>query len=219
MEKITFNEEVKKTFKSIKKAKNGKKDFSIPVYNHDHQIAFLKPLTENNLVDSPTNHEIIKLLTKWRNANSNWYPTIFEATENGTKKWLKDQVINTDDRVLFMVETLDGIPFGHMGLYRGEADNFIRGRQDILAGGMTHALRAMLKWVFNDLNMNKLFLRVFLDNKKAISFYKRCGFKEVYKIPLKKTKEKNEIKWEEITGDNPDKAERYFSVMHISCKR
>ena len=77
----------------------------------------------------------------------------------------------------------------------------------------------MLKWVFNDLNVDELFLSVFLDNKKAISFYERCGFKEVYKIPLKKTKEKNEIKWEEITENNHDKSERYFSVMHISCKR
>ena len=219
MEKITFNKKVKKTFKSIKKAENGKKDFFIPVYNHNQQIAFLKPITESNLIDSPVNHKIIKLLTSWRNANSKWYPTVFEATEEGTKKWLRDQVINMDDRILFMVETLDGTPFGHMGLYRGEADNFIRGRQDILAGGMTYALRTMLKWVFNDLNVDELFLSVFLDNKKAISFYERCGFKEVYKIPLKKTKEKNEIKWEEITENNHDKSERYFSVMHISCKR
>jgi RimJ/RimL family protein N-acetyltransferase len=219
MEKVTFNEEVKKIFKSIKKAENGKEDFFIPVYRHNEQVAFLKPLTKNNLIDNITNHELIKLLTKWRNANSKWYPTVFEATEKGTKKWLKDQVINADDRILFMVETLDGISFGHMGLYRGEADNFIRGRQDILAGGMTYALHAMLKWVFDDLNIDELFLRVFLDNKKAISFYKRCGFKEMYKIPLKKTKEKNEIKWEEITGNNTDKAERYFSVMYISGKR
>jgi RimJ/RimL family protein N-acetyltransferase len=212
-----FDSNVKEIFKSIKDGKYQKR-FFIPVYDNNQEIAILKPVTRKNLEDTEENREIIKLFAKWRNENSKWYPTIFKVTEEGTKNWLKDQVIETEDRLLFIVESPEGIPVGHMGFYRGEADNFIRGRNDILKGGMTYALKAMLEWAFDDLKINKLFLRVFEDNKKAVSFYKRCGFKGIYKIPLKKTEDNNVIKWEEIPENSTDKAERFFSVMCITNK-
>ena len=35
-------------------------------------------------------------------------------------------VIDQSDRLLFLVQNVEKIDIGHMGLYRGEADNFIR---------------------------------------------------------------------------------------------
>lgn len=209
-----FNPKVIEIFRLIKNKKNDYKSFYIPFYKDKQKIGNLKPITINYLGDNVENNELIKLLSQWRDSNSLWYPTVFKVSEEGTKKWLKDQVICVEDRLLFLVETLDGIPIGHMGLYRGEADNFIRGRENLINGGMTFALKAMLNWVFKELKIPELYLRVFSDNKRAIKFYKRCGFTEEFNIPLKKIKGKNFIKWEEIT-EKDDEAERFFVVMKV----
>lgn len=210
-----FDTHVISTFESIKDETYKRNDFNVPIYRNDMQIALLKPITKSYLEDNKYNREIIRSLAEWRNSAASWYPTIFKVTEEGTKKWLEDQVIGAKDRLLFMAETLDGIPFGHMGLYRGEADNFLRGRKDILNGGMTLGLSAMLNWAFCDLELKELHLRVFSDNQRAINFYKRCGFKEISKIPLEKIEEGNRIKWEELPENCYESAERFFSVMYL----
>ncbi len=213
--KHEFNKETKCVFKSIKEGNYGDGNFSIPVYKENVQIAILNPIVKRHLDDTEKNQELVRLLSEWRRSASKWYPTIFKVTEEGTKKWLRDQVIDAEDRILFIAETMEGIPFGHMGFYRGEADNFVRGRKDTLNGGMTYALNAMLKWAFFDLDLKELYLRVFSDNQKAIAFYKRCGFEEIGKIPLKKIEKKDVVKWEEISEGCTEEAERFFSVMYL----
>lgn len=213
--KHEFDERIKGTFESIKEGNYKGGNFSIPVYKEKSQVAVLNPITKRHLDYAKENQELIKFLCEWRESASKWYPTIFKVTEEGTKIWLENQVIGAEDRILFIAETMEGIPFGHMGLYRGEADNFIRGRKDILSGGMTYALIAMLKWAFLELNLKGLYLRVFSDNQRAIAFYKRCGFKEVDKIPLRKIEKKEIIRWEEISERSAEKVERFFCVMYL----
>ena len=62
-------------------------------------------------------------------------------------------------------------------------------------------MQKMLYWSFNSLKINKLYLRVFSDNHKAIKFYENCGFKSVGRIKLKKV----------INGDSI----RYVSLQSI----
>lgn len=122
-------------------------------------------------------------------------------------------MIDIEDRILFLVETTDGIPFGHIGLFRGEADNFIRGRNDLVKGGMTPALKTMLSWAFTELELNELYLRVFSDNKNAKAYYERCGFKEIGLIPLRKIEKPESTRWEAIEEGDKKEAVRYFSLM------
>jgi len=210
-----FEREIVDVFEAIKRQSYRGNDFCIPVYKNGTQIAILSPITKRHLDDNIRNDELVRLLSEWRRTNAKWYPTVFKVTYDGTRKWLRDQVIGAEDRILFMVKTMDGNPFGHMGFYRGEADNFIRGRKDILNGGMTSALRAMLNWAFIDLDLKDLYLRVFSDNTRAIAFYDRCGFRPIYKIPLKKYKGHGFIRWEESHEEGINEAKRYFSVMHL----
>ncbi len=213
--KYEFDEKIEDIFGSIKEETYRGGYFSVPVYKEKVQIAVLDPITKRHLGDTKENRELIRFLSECRELASAWYPSIFKVTEEGTKKWLKYQVIDVEDRILFIAETIDGVPFGHMGFYRGEADNFIRGRMDVLSGGMTYALNAMLKWAFCDLDLKDLYLRVFSDNYRAIAFYKRCSFKEIDKIPLRKIENRGIIKWEEIPEGSIERAERFFSVMHL----
>jgi len=208
-----FDRDIINIFNSIKNEEYRKyKYFYINVFRDGKVIAVLRPLTKNSLQDNDKNREIIRLLTKWRDASNVWFPAIFKVTEESTQKWLKEKVIEQPDRLLFMVETPYGMPFGHMGLYRGEADNFIRGRDDLVKGGMTRALEAMLKWASDDLRLEMLHLKVFADNRRAMGLYNRCGFREIGRIPMKKVENNDSIIWEE-TLDNSGQAERYLCVM------
>ena len=111
-------------------------------------------------------------------------------------------------------ENVEKIDIGHMGLYRGEADNFIRGESSISKGIMTLSLQKMLYWSFNRLKINKLYLRVFSDNNKAIKFYKNCGFRSVGKIKLKKVIKGDVIRY--VSLQNIEKPDRFYTLM--CCK-
>ena len=76
---------------------------------------------------------------------------------------------------------------------------------------MTISLQKMLHWSFNGLKINKLYLRVFSDNNKAIKFYKNCGFRSVGKIKLKKITEGDNIRY--VPLQSIEKPDRFFTLM------
>ena len=41
----------------------------------------------------------------------------------------------------------------------------------------TDAVQLLLKFGFDDLNLHRIFLHVFADNKAAVRTYEKCGFK------------------------------------------
>jgi transketolase len=189
---------------------------TIPVYNKTIHIANLRVITKKSL----SKPETISLLAKWRAASQDAFPSQFKVTHEGTKKWSKNQLLELPDRILFFLETLDGEPYAHMGLFRFnykeqscEIDNVVRG-EDIIPGSMTHALHALIEWTFMYLPLKTLYLEVFADNTRAIKLYRRTGFKNVKKIPLKKIIEPNATKFIEIVNSKED-ADRYFLMMKL----
>jgi RimJ/RimL family protein N-acetyltransferase len=213
-----FEPKAIKIFDLIKDEQYRGKDFVIPVFEKNLQVAVLKPITRFNLYENIPNHELIKSLADWRRDNQSWYPTVFTVTEEGTKLWLKNQVIDVDDRILFLIVSLDGVVFGHMGLFRGEIDNVLRGITGIVDGGMKHGLCALMKFCATELGIKNLYLRVFSDNARAIHYYENCGFSEIGKISLKKSEEINCIKWEPSPDIDIYHAERSYSVMQINIE-
>src|SRR6267143_4518246 len=78
-------------------------------------FAFLRPVDESD--------ETIRLLTKWRNKYGDWFTTKFQATEDRTRKWLGNQVIDNPDRILFII-ILENRKIGHVGIFQNkEIDN------------------------------------------------------------------------------------------------
>lgn len=57
------------------------------------------------------------------------------------------------------------------GIFIGEADSMGKGFG-------TEATRLIVEYGFNELKLNKIFLRVFTENEQAINCYKRVGFRE-----------------------------------------
>lgn len=196
---------------------------SITIFRSDSLVAWLEPVSIKDL----NSRESINLLSKWRKKHSWWFPTQFRVTYKGTRKWIKSQLLDKPDRILFWIV----VPYngssrkiGHLGLFRinpddysCEADNIVRG-EETQKGIMTDALKALMAWTFSILGNKALELTVYEDNPRAIALYERCGFKTIKRIPLKRVEEPGIVRWEEIPDEHLGcsfHAERYFLKMRI----
>lgn len=187
----------------------------IPVYDKKKFIAYLRIISSSSL----NNPQDIKNLASWRNKHNWWFPAQFKATLDGTKRWLENLLLNQRDRLLFMLETPSGAPFGHMGFFRFdfknnscEVDNIVRGK-NLIHGGMTPSLKTLINWAFSVLKVRSVYLKTYFDNERAIRLYKRCGFEIVKKIPLKKIIEGNMTRWEE-----DPKLKKNIERYHVQMK-
>lgn len=180
--------------------------------------AILRVITEAGV----SNKELIKNLTEWRGRQMKWFLFQFRATQKGTKKWLKDLVIDAPDRILFMVESLKGEQIGHMGLNRFnfdsmecEVDNVIRGNNNLLPGIMTKGLGKIIDWAFSDLGVKTLYIRTFEDNEHTVKFYERLGFKKLKVNPLKKVVTEKMTQWIEMPYAKKSPENRYYLKMFL----
>ena len=159
---------------------------SLPLPNN---TGYLLPICEIHATDDI----LIKKLAKWRDENSSAYPTRFQVTIDGTKKWLRTRILDVDDRILFLVLNKGGNVIGHVGLANAindtaevEFDNILRGEKQAEPGIMTLAMQALLQWTQETLRPKRIFLRVFNDNQHAITFYHHLGFADEKLQPLKR---------------------------------
>ncbi len=98
----------------------------------------------------------IDLLAKWRNINVNVYPSRFTATRDSTKSWLRDQIINSPNKILFLVVNAQGNPVGHIGLasinnpaHSLEIDNVARWVEDLPRNTFSKCLNSLMQWAKN----------------------------------------------------------------------
>lgn len=175
-------------------------------------VAYLRPITENVDADMP---EWITLLTKWRIENPSLSDNEFVPTEERTKRWLKNSIINSDDKILFMILDVTGRALGHIGLCdfdyehrRGVVYSVLRGVSGVSAGLMEMSLRCLIEWSSNELGIESFELTTQKTNVKAIRLYEKVGFEITETIPLKKIVLEDEIRWVPDI-DNGAKTEKY----------
>lgn len=89
---------------------------------------------------------------------------------------------NTRD-VFFAFDGPDGTYAGNIGLHgidwisRKAELGIVIGRKDLWGKGIgALAIKAALAYAFNDINLQKVYLRVFDHNERGIKLYKRLGF-------------------------------------------
>ncbi len=133
---------------------------------------------------------LISTLARWRAENSSAFATRFPVTNEGTTTWLRAQVLDADDRILFLVLDREGRPIGHLGITNAlnesrsmEIDNVLRGEPSE-PGLMSDALEALCKWTADVFRPSVLYLRVLSDNEHAIQFYRRIGWMDDELEPL-----------------------------------
>jgi len=178
--------------------------------------AILRPIATRREVLNPGD---IRCITEWRNCFVQSFLTEFQATESRTAKWLTEIVEPNDNKILFMVDDLNARSFGYMGLDfinwetgYGEADAIVRG-EDAPPGTMKIALQTLLSWALGQLGLRSLGVRVRSDNT-ALEFYRKVGFSEERRVPLRRVDDFDMIRWVEDYSLNPADLSLVYMLYH-----
>lgn len=190
---------------------------------HDHRFEIIIPGFEGYVLRPiPTRRRFLNIvdvscLTEWRNLHVNAFLTEFTATNSRTMDWLSETVHHDSSRILFMIENESRDRLGYMGLAfidwsncYGEADAIVRGKSTE-KGLMSTALKSLIGWAKNQLGITSIGLRVLSDNP-ALLFYKKLGFIETNRFPLKKQANGDLVRW--IEDETISESNRYL-VHHV----
>ncbi len=116
---------------------------------------------------------------------------VFPMSRVQEEQWVERAASGDDptDRV-FIIEKLDGSYLGNLGLHDidrrvGKAVvGIVIGEKDEWGKGYgTEALRTILQFSFDTLNLQKVDLTVLADNERAQRAYEKCGFEVVGRLP------------------------------------
>jgi diamine N-acetyltransferase len=98
------------------------------------------------------------------------------------EQWFEDYLCDTS-RHIFGIEKEDGKLIGNVALEginwkdRHAELGIVIGEKDCWDKGYgTDAVHALLGFAFREMNLHRVFLRVFEDNVRAIRCYEKCGF-------------------------------------------
>lgn len=145
-----------------------------------NDLIYLRPMT-----DADTENII-----KWRNSDAVRKRFIYQAlfTKESHENWIRT-MIDTGKAVQMIIYLKDGdVPVGSVYIRdldmvnrKGEYGIFI-GEESARGKGVgTAAAKLITKYAFEDLQLHRLFLRVFADNMQAIKSYEKAGFsREAY---------------------------------------
>lgn len=175
---------------------------------------FLRPVaTRREHLDTAD----IACLTNWRNRHVNAFLTEFVATDERTSRWLSDVVHTDDSRILFMIEDVRGERVGYMGIaYIDWECSYVEADAIVSSGAtpkgmMSAAIRTMLWWATRQLGLKVVAVRVLSDNP-ALAFYRKLGFEETKRVPLKRVVSDDLVSW--IEDETLATSERYL-VHHL----
>ncbi|MCT4598265.1 MAG: GNAT family N-acetyltransferase [Vallitalea sp.] len=107
----------------------------------------------------------------------------FPYTREDEEKWLESNTA-MKDTYNFAIETLeDKIYLGGCGINEVDWKNskviigiFIGNKDYWNKGYGTDAMNVLIRFIFNEMNINKIKLCVYSFNKRAIRCYEKCGF-------------------------------------------
>jgi RimJ/RimL family protein N-acetyltransferase len=142
-------------------------------------------LMGEKIILRPIEEKDLSLLANWRNdpQNRQFFFTHFLINPGGQKKWYEALLAN-QNKVMYMVDTLDGKTVGSIGLDKIDWRNqeceggpIVFEPSERSYGYAEEAITLMIKHVFEDLNLHRVYLHCFPFNK-LIELLKWYGFKE-----------------------------------------
>ena len=143
----------------------------------------------NEVTIRPITYDDTENIVKWRNSeyvNSRFIDRRL-FTKESHEAWLKNYV--ETGKVAQFIILLDGEAVGSVYLRDIDPDKkeaeygiFI-GEENARGKGVgTKSAKLILKYAFEELNLEKIFLRVFKDNPGAVKSYEKAGFKKIDRV-------------------------------------
>ena len=131
----------------------------------------------------------VERMTRWINDREvtrfmgNRYPWSSAAEEAFVQRTTSGPMAYGD--VSFAIETKDGVHIGTAGLHRASPENraaelgIMIGEKAYWSKGYgTDAVATLLRFAFEEMNLNRIELHVFGFNARAQAAYRKCGFVE-----------------------------------------
>ncbi|WP_304943306.1 GNAT family N-acetyltransferase [Vallitalea guaymasensis] len=108
----------------------------------------------------------------------------YPYTLQDEEKWFESNTA-LKDTYSFAIETLgDNVYIGGCGINQVDWKNsnveigiFIGNKEYWNKGYGTDAMNVLIRFIFNEMNINKIKLNVYSFNKRALKCYEKCGFK------------------------------------------
>lgn len=175
---------------------------------------YITPITIDMVDD-----DLVELLKKWREENQSGFLKIFNVTFDSTKKWIKKNVQNRGDRLMFLIVDSNNEVIGHLGVSTFdydkrtcEIDNVVRGKVSHQLGIMLSASNTLISWIKAHIEPEEIRLRVLSDNISAIYLYHKLGFVPDKLEPLEKFHVQDNVEWRPIGNGKVDK---FFMSMKL----
>jgi len=135
------------------------------------------------------NNERVLLLTQWRDENQFAYPTKFKVSEEQTKKWLENNILLNNRRVMFWVIDNYFNLLGHIGVLLSdenhfEIDNVLKASKNT-KGLFSEAQKKLEIILHQEFNPSQIYLKVLNSNLKAINFYEKLNYKIIDEVDMK----------------------------------
>lgn len=151
-------------------------------------MKYFKKLVGEHIFLSPVSIEDVEKYTEWMND--------FETTDytgrssqlytiDKERKWLECGSENKENQIFGIIDFKKDILIGNCGLHKIDSVNrtatlgiFIGEKEERSKGYGTEAIKLLLDYGFNYLNLHEIQLDVMSFNKRAIRCYEKAGFKE-----------------------------------------
>lgn len=150
-------------------------------------MKYFKKLVGERIYLSPRNVEDVEIFTKWMN---DFHVTDYTGRSFQTltlqeeKEYLEKS--SNDKNVFAIIDIEKDKLIGSIGLHQVDHINrtatlgiFIGDEEYRSKGYGTEAIRLILDFGFNYLNLNNIELALMEFNERALKCYKKCGFKEI----------------------------------------
>ncbi len=144
-------------------------------------------LVGDRVILRPLEREDLPRLAAWRNdpeARQHFF-TPYPIAASGQDKWYDAYLARRDGLVFIVQDKGEGRSLGSIGLDHIDHLNqsaeygraLIADAADRRRGYAYDASIVLLRYAFEELNLNRIYLEVFADNEPAVRLYERCHFR------------------------------------------